>query len=162
MWDGWETAFGCLRREKATLPGYQRDFNKASVKNWGTSKAPGPTLGLSPGDGCVGLAFEFLEDSRSPVLDELRRREGSSFRIEEKDIRLASGGTVAAFVPVNDRSASTFIGDRSLEERARLARVAKGTSGRCRDYVGNIRQKLVELGVHDPAVETFWALVSTE
>lgn len=163
MWDGWEAGFGGSRREKATLPGYQRDFNKASVKNWGTTAIPGPTLGLAPGDaGCVGFAFEFPDEARSKILGELRRREGASFSLEARTVIHASGQDVAAFVPVNNPSAETFIGDRPLDERARLARVAQGTNGRCRDYVANIRRKLVEIDVHDPAVESFWTLVSTE
>jgi cation transport protein ChaC len=46
MWDGWETQFGAARRERARLHGARRDFNKASLRNWGsrqvTSADPWP------------------------------------------------------------------------------------------------------------------------
>src|SRR4030095_13044058 len=46
MWDGGEVEFGAARRERATLSGVRREFNKASWKNWGTRAVPAPTLGL--------------------------------------------------------------------------------------------------------------------
>jgi len=53
MGDGWEEAFGCLRRTIAVLDGYRRTFNKASTKNWGSKEAPCPTLGLEEIEGGV-------------------------------------------------------------------------------------------------------------
>ena len=162
MWDGWEDQFGCTRKETATLRGYRRDFNKASVQNWGSESAAGPTLGLEAlGEAeCVGLAFEFPDDKRERLLHALRAREGSSFVLEEKEVYLASGPVVRAVVPVNDRSKTTYMGKHTLEERARLAAVASGSSGLCRDYVKNIRDRLEALGVEDRGVEEFAALVA--
>jgi glutathione-specific gamma-glutamylcyclotransferase len=162
MWDDWETAFGCTRKEVAVLPGFRRDFNKASERNWGSADTPGPTLGLEPlADArCVGMAFEFPEAERSRLLSALRDREGRSFMLPEKSIELAPGTIVQAVVPLNDRSRRTYIGNQSLERRARLAAVAEGESGRCADYVKNIREKLLELGVQDADVEEFWNKVS--
>ena len=48
MWDGWQTSFGCTRCVPASLPGFSRAFNKASVANWGSRGIPGPTLGPAP------------------------------------------------------------------------------------------------------------------
>ena len=162
MWDGWETEFGCTKTEEATLSGFRRDFNKASVQNWGSQQVPGPTLGLnaSVGAECHGMAFEFPDTQRASVLDELGRREGASFTLEEKEITLASGTRVTAVVPINDPSRPTFIGDKSLEQRARLARAARGDKGSCVDYVEGIRDKLRELSVQDSTVERFARLVS--
>lgn len=67
---------------------------------------------------------------------------------------------VLAIVPLNNPEANTFIGDRSLEERAELARRARGEVGSCVDYVRNIWKCLQELGIRDSAVEDFWKLVS--
>ena len=161
MWDGWEAEFGCTRKETATLRGYRRDFNKASVQNWGSESTPGPTLGLEPlvqGE-CVGLAFEFPADERERLLGALRTREGRSFALEEKKVHLASGAIVTAIVPVNDRSRISYMGEQTLEARAHLAAAATGSSGLCRDYVKNIRDRLEALGVKDPAVEEFASLV---
>lgn len=162
MWDGWELNFRCTREEKATLRGYRRDFNNASVRRWGSHEIPGPTTGLvaSEGGECIGFAFEFPDEERKGILRFLRSREGKSFAFQEKEVRLAAGSTVLALVALNSRSAKTFIGKRPLEERVRLARTATGSNGTCRSYVRAIREKLRELQIEDPAVEEFWLLVS--
>ena len=59
MWDGWQTQHGCTRQMLADLPGYSRAFNKASVRNWGSTQNPCPTLSLTEGGNCRGMAFEF-------------------------------------------------------------------------------------------------------
>jgi cation transport protein ChaC len=162
MWDGWETAHGCTRRERASLDGFRRDFNKASVRNWGSQENRGPTLGLSldAAAECVGLAFELPESERDRVLVVLGDREGASFTLEEKEVDLQSGIRVRALVPVNDTAKTTYIGNSSVEVRARMATIACGSKGACVDYVKNIRAKLQELGIEDSGVEEFWSAVS--
>ncbi len=164
MWDGWEHRFGCTRTVPAILPAFQRDFNKASVRNWGTRQNPGPTLGLTPAakGECRGLAFEFSDAERERILAALRARESPSFELQNRDVDLVSSGRVTAVVPLNNRSSGTFIGGQPLEERVRLALRARGECGTCIDYVKAIRTKLVELQIQDPAVERFWKLVSEE
>jgi len=161
MWDGWESEFNCVGRTVATLEGFQREFNKASVKHWGSNDIPCPTLGLRPSDTgkCVGVVFEFPPTEREEVLATLRRREGRSFTISEVGVLLESGEAVPAIVPMNDRWANTYIGARSLEERARLAHTATGAKGACVAYVTGIRDKLRAMGIQDQAVEEFAALV---
>ena len=46
LWDHWERAYGCRRTVTADLAGFRREFNKASVENWGTKQCPAPTLNL--------------------------------------------------------------------------------------------------------------------
>lgn len=164
MWDGWETQYGCTRRERAALPGFQRDFNKASRENRGSHEQPCPTLGLNVDDAaiCEGLAFELSEVERDRVVDYLKKREGMSFRLEEMDVSLQSGMRVRALVPVNDPARSTYIGAQPLRDRTRMAKAAQGSKGACRDYVKNIREKLQELGITDSAVESFWSAMSSE
>src|SRR5437667_9591349 len=106
-------------KQRASLRGFQRDFNKASVQRWGSSSNPGPTLGLTPDPDaeCVGFAFELPDEERGRIVEALKSREGTSFTLEEKDLLLEPGVRVRALVPVNDRSRSTYIGDRSVEDR---------------------------------------------
>ena len=91
MWDGWEQPFGGVRVDGAALAGFRRSFNKKSVRNWGSSKAPGPTLGLEPAPNvnCVGTAFEFPEGRRAAVEKFLRDREGKSFELPELPVHFA-------------------------------------------------------------------------
>jgi cation transport regulator ChaC len=39
---------------------------------------------------------------------------------------------------------------------------AEGTSGKCSDYVANIRRKLSEFGIEDEAVEELWKSMQAE
>lgn len=162
MWDRWEATFGCDRKEIAALDGYRRDFNKASVRNWGTKETPGPTLGLEPsaGERCVGLAFEIPDSNEDAALTELRRRESSDFVLEKREVQLASGASVLAVIAVNDRSKRTYMGGLSLSRRTRLATDAVGTSGSCRVYVEQIAKQLAALGIDDRAVSEFSTLVA--
>jgi len=106
---------------------------------------------------------QMLNNTASSIL---KKREGDSFMLEEKDVVLQSGTCVRAVVPVNepvnDSFKGTFIGRLPLAERARMAKLAYGSSGACRDYVKNIREKLVALAINDSAVESFWSAVSNE
>jgi cation transport protein ChaC len=161
MWDRWEREFGCTKTEVATLHGFQRDFNKASIRNWGSKDSPAPTLGLAPSaqGECRGMAFEFPDAQQEAVLAALRKREGDSFALEPREITLASGSRVTAIVPVNDRTRRSFLGGRSLQERAQMARAARGDNGSCVAYVKGIREKLAALQIQDAAVDEFARLV---
>ncbi len=157
MWDGWEKSYSCSRTAKATLKGYQRAFNKKSRRNWGTEAAPGPTLGLevAAAGQCVGIAFEFPDNSREAVLEDLRKREGRSFALAELEVVLDNGESVSAIVAVNDPNASTHIGNLPVQQRAAMASAARGENGACADYVRNVHEKLKELGIVDTCVEEF-------
>ncbi|MBX6765053.1 MAG: gamma-glutamylcyclotransferase [Rubrobacteraceae bacterium] len=168
MYDGWEEKFGCLCRERAQLQDFRRDFNKASRKFWGTNKVECPTLGLRPevGSSCQGIAFGFPDngDLSEKVLLYLGEREGRSFSLRQQRIHLSSDDFVQAVVPINEYAVDlyakeVYIGDKSLEERARMASIASGVSGRCAKYVENFRAKLLALGIDDPYVEEFWKAV---
>src|SRR3989442_14137744 len=96
MWDGWERQFGCRWRGEAILESFRRDFNKASVKRWGTPQNPGPTLGLEPdlSSAVVGIAFEFDNQHQEEILRALQEREGSSFQLLKLEVKLVSGQRV--------------------------------------------------------------------
>ena len=162
MWDNWEKAFECRRSGKATLLGYRRDFNKSSVANWGTEQSPCPTLGLATDEEgeCVGIAFELPDGRSEDVYAYLSRREGRSFSLQDREVRLASGSLVTAAVPINDTESATYIGDRSIVDRAMLVSTAHGSEGACFDYVDRIHRQLLSLSIHDVAVQAFWAAVA--
>ncbi|MCS6800093.1 MAG: gamma-glutamylcyclotransferase [Myxococcota bacterium] len=159
MWDGWESAHGCLRREKAVLNGFSRCFGHLSVHNWGSSDAPCPTLSLRSGGRCVGLAFEFPDTEHERIVRSLRDREGAHFCIEPHPVTLDAGPTVMAYV-ARPREEPPVADHETLERYARFAARAVGRNGRCRDYVERAHEALVALGIHDPEVESFWQRVS--
>src|SRR5260370_20014767 len=161
MWDGWEQKLGGTHVDRAVLANYRRSFNKKSTRNWGTSVAPGPTLGLEPSQNavCTGTAFEFPEEQRVAVEKVLRGREGASFVLVELPVRLPDGREVRALTPVNDNTDRTYVGSIPMALRADMARTARGRDGACAKYVRNIHEKLVLLGIVDTDVEEFATLV---
>ena len=158
MWDNWEKCFHGTKHDNARLRNYRRDFNKQSVEGWGTPKQPGPTLGLSKQKNaeCIGSAFCFGDKWKRAILAYLRAREGPSFKLVKKTIEIADGVVQEAFTPINDPKRHTYIGDRSIEERVKMAKLAKGRDGNCFDYVRNIHEKLSSLGIADQSVNEMW------
>jgi cation transport protein ChaC len=102
MWDGWEHAYECSRRVKGTLSGYRRVFNKPSVRNWGTTQRPCPTLNLikSATSRCHGLAFEFGDDRKNDISAYLATREGRGFILQRLTVRLDNSRDVIATVAI--------------------------------------------------------------
>ncbi len=163
MWDRWETRFNGARVDHAVLRGFRRSFNKKSVKNWGSSMSPCPTLGLEPDEtgSCVGTAFEFPDASRENIIQELRQREGSSFTLQELIVMLPDRREVHAVTSVNDRASATYLGHVSLQDRTAMARTTTGKSGSCREYVLNLHQMLHSLGISDRSVDEFFDQINT-
>jgi glutathione-specific gamma-glutamylcyclotransferase len=158
MWDGWETRQGCVLRCVAELRGYCRSFNKGSVRNWGSSQQPCPTLNLTQGEGfCRGIAFEFPDSAKSSVLAYLKKREGRDFALRELNIVFDSGIAVAALVPLY--KGKNLIASDDVTILTSLAVRANGTNGLCTTYIRGIFNKLCEMGIDDPAVSAVWRAV---
>lgn len=164
MWDAWEQSVAGVRTDGAVLSDFKRSFNKKSIRNWGTSQAPAPTLGLEPGRdvNCIGTAFEFADEQRTAVTNLLKDREGTSFRLVELPVRLPDGRVIRALTPVNDRSDASYLGNIPIQHRAHMARTARGTQGACLEYVRNIHAKLESLGIADNDVNEFLTLIESQ
>lgn len=124
MWGDWQNNYTCVFSGNAQMIGYRRRFNKASVKNWGTKSIPGPTLNVEKDadSSCPGLAFEFAEHEKEPILQYLQKREGRAFQLQEHGIVLDDGRTVRAIVPMYH---GANILDKTIDELAELAVQAK-------------------------------------
>jgi cation transport protein ChaC len=152
MGDGWEAAYGCIRRARAELLGYQRTFNKASVRNWGTKAHPCPTLNVveSASSTCGGIAFEFPDATEQEIRAYLSKREGKGFALRLFAIRLDDGSRVDAVVPIYEGKNIIAIGDLAALGRQILD--ARGTSGSGTEYVQSVVRELKRAGIDDPAV----------
>ena len=151
----WDFAFTTTDQQRGTLAGYHRDFNKKSIRAWGTPETPGPVLGLEPGGECDGLAFRVPDAEQDTVIDTLNEREGPSYDRHEQSIELADGRTVTANVWINSPDKDTYIGRQSVEKRARLAARASGPKGSAEEYVLRTCQKLDDLGIEDQHISEF-------
>lgn len=145
----WEYDFDIEEQVKGVLAGYHREFNKQSTRGWGTREAPAPVLGLEEGGQCVGLTFRIADGTADEIRATIDDREEPSYSRRTENIRLADGRTVTASVWINERN-FTYIGDKPLEERARMAVTAAGQNGAAVDYVLGTRRTLHERGEVDP------------
>ncbi|MPZ39975.1 MAG: hypothetical protein GEU95_18345 [Rhizobiales bacterium] len=152
MWDGWEQRPGFQRCAVATLLGYQRIFNKASIRNWGNRQHLGPTLNIEPSEGaaCMGVAFEFSENSRDEVLAYLRDRKGPSFELRELRLCIPGEGDMVGTVQIY--RGRNILASNDVYELAALVRAAKGTSGSCADYVVGVAHELTRLNIENAVV----------
>ena len=155
MWrPGFEYDEKCL----GTLQGYHREFNKASIQRWGTPEQPAPTLGIEEGGSATGIVYSVPGEDLDIVMEYLREREGEGFDFPECSVTLSDGREVTAVVAVNDHDAS-YIGDRSMTERAAMAVRATGEAGTGIEYVLNTAEKIAACGITDEHVSELAALV---
>jgi len=162
MWDKWETAHGCTRKELADLTGHCRVFNKASIKNWGTKDAPCLTLNLWKKDAgvCRGIAFEFPDNKKEEVLTYLKKREGEGFVLRKISVLMQGTTEVSAIVSIYE--GQNLINAKAVSEVASCVAKAMGTKGSCLEYVKGVAEKLTELGIDDPVVTEFWGAVKAD
>lgn len=149
MWDEWESRFNCDERSIATISGYRRVLNKASVVNWGTASAPGPTLNLvaDVNTSCTGMAFDIPPTKEAEARAYLRVREGRDFNFVQANARLSDDRDVVATVAVyGGRNLITYTDEGDLVGKISAAR---GTSGRATEYVLKLVTKLEAMGVND-------------
>jgi cation transport protein ChaC len=149
MWDGWEGDYGCSERSVATVQGYRRVLNKASVVNWGSASSPGPTLNLVPDAAaiCSGMAFLIPDSETARTIAYLERREGRDFLFKDVDATLADGRKISAQVAIY--SGRNLIDATSDDELVAKIMAAKGRDGTAADYVRNVAAKLSSIGVSD-------------
>jgi cation transport protein ChaC len=160
MGDGWEVGRGCTRRTRAELRGYQRAFNKASVRNWGTEAHPCPTLNIVKAEAatCRGIAFEFPEPKAHNVRDYLIEREGKAFALRPLPIILDDSGAATAMVPVYE--GKNIIAPRDLQVLEQMIRGARGTDGSGIEYVQRVASELKRAGIDDPVVAELAARIA--
>jgi cation transport protein ChaC len=153
-------SLGCTRRTRAELRGYQRAFNKASVRNWGTRAQPCPTLNVvkSASGTCRGIAFEFPEANEREVRDYLIEREGKAFPLRILPIRLDDGSVAEAAVPVYE--GKNIIAARDLHVLEKMVRDARGTDGSGIEYVQGVANELKRAGIDDPVVAELAARIT--
>jgi cation transport protein ChaC len=138
----------------ARLAGWQRSFNHASTRLWGSKDDPCPTLGLSPGGECWGIAFEAGLLDRRALLRRLAPSEapGEFDRIRVA-IELKDGPRVQAITFATKRGAPPrWNGDL---DGAFVA--AHGVAGRGVEYVRTVAHALKLWGIDDPLVAATWS-----
>lgn len=156
----WDPAFEFVERVPAVLTGYSRQFCIQS-KTWrGTPEKPGLVAGLVPGGHCNGFAYRIDEAKREKALrdaDECELIRDVYYRVEVPII-LSDERIVLAQAYVTNLLSKEYR-DYTLTERADIIRTAIGPEGSNLDYVRESRERLLALGIQDPAVEEIFLLL---
>lgn len=151
--------FPYLRREEASIEGWQRRFWQGSHDHRGTPEQPGRVVTLvpAPGTPCKGVAY--LVERR--VFEHLDHREKNGYRRIATDIHLAGpGDTVSGVFYIATADNPAFLGEAPLPEIARHIAASHGPSGSNRDYLLELAAALRSLNDPDEHVHTLAELVA--
>jgi len=143
--------FPFLRREMASITGWQRRFWQGSHDHRGTPESPGRVVTLlqAPGVVCRGVAY-FVEHS---VFDHLDHREKNGYQRFDIDINLTSAEVpVSGVLYVAHAENPAYLGEAAVADVAAHIAAAHGPSGSNRDYLLRLADALRELGERDPHV----------
>lgn len=151
----WNPGFAHLRHEPAELQGYHRELCVYSFHYRGTPENQGLVFGLAAGGSCQGVAFEVDAGDWSGTQEYLREREQITMVYQEIIVPItlkSSGESVLAMTYAADSEhAQCALG---LDDAAivTLVQSASGIAGSCADYVRNTHDRMVNLGISDPAL----------
>lgn len=150
--------FPYLRREVASIEGWERRFWQGSHDHRGTPEQPGRvvTLTASPGALCRGVAYR-VEES---VFVHLDHREKNGYVRAPVAITLAdSAEVVAGVVYYASPDNPAFLGAAPLQDMARHIAGSAGPSGSNRDYLCQLASALEGLEAYDEHVFELNAMV---
>jgi len=144
--------FPYLRREIATVYGWQRRFWQGSHDHRGTPDAPGRvvTLVADNESACKGVAYLVEEQ----VFEHLDHREKNGYERVDVDIHFSDFDEVAPgtfYIAAADNHA--YLGPMPMDELAAHIARSHGPSGSNVEYVMHLAQSLRELGETDAHVE---------
>ena len=164
MWQKWHQEHGCTDIIKnAFLHGYHRDFNMASIADYGTLSIPAPMLGLEPGDNCIGVAFEFPDTNERQVMEVLKQRFPSTVIMRGRVDLPSTGKQVEASFPMPVKkkleSGGSYIGHVDLQRRAEYAAAAQGNLGSAQEQIKRTIDGLRSLGIRDFHAEQILGLI---
>lgn len=143
--------FPYLRREAASISGWERRFWQGSHDHRGTPAAPGrvATLVAVPDAVCGGMAYLVNQE----VFEHLDHREKNGYRRLQVSMRLsARQQAVDAVVYMAAEDNPAYLGPAPLADVARHIARSSGPSGSNRDYVLQLANALRRLGHVDDHV----------
>lgn len=143
--------FPYLRKEHASITGWQRRFWQGSHDHRGTPEQPGRVVTLVPANKvvCKGVAYLVEND----VFEHLDHREKNGYRRIRIEIRFSNQQpTQTGVLYVADEHNHAFLGAASSREIATQIAKSHGPSGSNRDYLLRLAEALRDLGDPDPHV----------
>lgn len=156
----WDAPFAHKAAVPARLAGWQRAMCVWTALARGTPDCPGLSLGLVPGGGCEGLAFQIGRTNRDTALEAIWQREMWTDIYHPIWVRLdMDGARTHALTFVINQASPQYAGDLSRDEMIRHIALAHGERGPCRDYLGDTIGRLRGLGIIEPELETLYDAV---
>lgn len=152
--------FPYLRREVASIRGWQRRFWQGSHDHRGTPDAPGRVVTLipSPGEICRGMAYEIDHE----VFEHLDHREKNGYQRHRVKIELVEAGDeVRGTLYVAGTGNPAFLGPADLNDIVQHILAAHGPSGSNLDYLIKLHNALREIGETDAHVAELAERVSS-
>jgi len=166
--DLWVFAYGSLMWDPAirfaeVLRGYAPDYARRFILRdtyggRGTRDAPGLMAALDHGPGCHGLLFRVTRDLIDVETEILWRREkiGPAYVPTFVDV-VASGRTVTALTFVADHDSDMIDAGISRDDQIRFLATGTGFFGSSLEYLTNIADHFVALGIEDAEVSALAA-----
>lgn len=147
----WRPGFAYHSRTVATVKGYERRFWQASHDHRGTPELPGRVVTLVPvvHGFCAGMLYTLDSESVSSILSALDEREQDGYSRAEVIVSLEDGRTLSALTWIADESNPSWRGGESLADVANKIANRSGPSGSNLDYLNNLHDALVGLGIRD-------------
>jgi cation transport protein ChaC len=131
--------------------GYHRRFCLRTKIGRGTPEQPGLILGLDNGGSCTGLGLRIDRSIFANELDLLWRREmiNGSYTPKKILIHTDCGRILDGITFVMNHESPNYVGELSLEEKARVIASASGFIGTSLEYLELTYNSLNALGIHD-------------
>lgn len=143
--------FPYLRREPASIRGWERRFWQGSHDHRGTPDSPGRVVTLVPSPRALCRGMAYLVDHE--VFEHLDHREKNGY--ERIPVRLTMeqpGVTVDGLTYIADKHNHAYLGPAPLPELANQVARSAGPSGTNSEYVLQLAEALRQLGANDPHV----------
>ncbi len=150
----WNPAINVVEQRVGTMYGYHRAFCVRTVVSRGTRRAPGLMLGLERGGACRSPAYRIAKDTLETEITLLFRREMMTNVYRPKWVWMSCEGQklpVLAFV-MNTRH-SLYVGRLPETEVVRIIATARGSLGRCSDYLFQTVESLHAVNIRDRHLE---------
>jgi len=152
----WKTGFEHEARVPGFIKGWSRRFWQGSPDHRGTEESPGRVVTLVPDpDGLTwGVAYRVPAHVVEEVLGQLDHRESGGYSRHEVDVFNESHELVTrALVYRASESNPHFLGDAPVLEMAQHILKSHGPSGPNLDYLLELHEALLALGVEDSHIQ---------
>lgn len=162
----WIFTYGSLMGDNATahfeghparLTGFHRSFNHESTRRWGSPTHPCPTIGLTPGGECTGVAYQLSRAQQRALLRKLRHSDGNDeFNRKRVRIDLLDDRSTKALAWVTSSKILQRPRWPNEKDMQQAFRDAHGLVGNGIEYIRELVHAMNLWKIDDPLIESLW------